>query len=107
MVGCVYLTSFYGGRPAYDRTAEISIYIAPEQQRQGLGTLLVQHMIEACPRLGVDTLISMYFDHNAATRRLNDRFGFEVAGHLPEIAEVFGRKRGLKIALLRIPTVTP
>lgn len=106
VVGCVYLTSFYGGRPAYDRTAEISLYIAPEHQRQGIGTLLLQRMKEACPRLGVDTLISMYFDHNPATQRLNDRFGFEVAGHLPEIADVFGQKRGLKIALLRIPPVS-
>jgi phosphinothricin acetyltransferase len=102
VVGCVYLTSFYGGRPAYDATAEISTYIAPEHQRQGLGSLLKGRMIEACPRLGVDTLISMYFDHNQATQRLNDQFGFEVVGHLPEIANVFGQKRGLKIAMLRI-----
>ena len=102
VLGCVYLTSFYGGRPAYDRTAEISTYIDPAHQRQGLGTLLKGRMIEACPRLGVDNLISMYFDHNQATQRLNDHFGFEVVGHLPEIADVFGSPRGLKIGLLRL-----
>ena len=102
VVGCVYITSFYGGRPAYDKTAEISTYIAPDHQRQGIGTLLKRHMIEACPRLGVETLISMYFDHNLATQRLNDHFGFQLVGHLPEIADVFGQKRGLKIAILRV-----
>ena len=102
IVGCVYLTSFYGGRPAYDRTAEISTYIAPDQQGKGIGTMLKGRMIEACPRLGVANLISMYFDHNEATQRLNDKFGFVVAGHLSEIAEVFGQKRGLKISVLRI-----
>lgn len=102
VVGCVYLSSFYGGRPAYDKTAEISTYIAPDYQGKGIGTMLKQRMIEACPRLGVENLISMYFDHNEATQRLNDKFGFEVVGHLPEIAVVFGQKHGLKISLLRI-----
>lgn len=102
VVGCVYLASFYGGRPAYDKTAEISTYIAPDQQGKGIGTMLKQRMIEACPRLGVENLISMYFDHNEATQRLNDKFGFEAAGHLPDIAEVFGQKRGLNISILRI-----
>ena len=64
--------------------------------------MLKERMIEACPRLGVENLLSMYFDHNEATQRLNDKFGFEGVGHLPEIAEVFGKKRGLRISLLRI-----
>jgi len=106
VAGCVYLTSFYGGRPAYDKTAEISTYIAAEYQRKGLGALLKQKMIEACPRLGVENLISMYFDHNEATTKLNEKFGFKVVGHLPEIAEVFGQKRGLMIAILRIAKTT-
>ena len=32
VIGCIYLSSFYGGRPAYDKTAEISTYIAPDHQ---------------------------------------------------------------------------
>ena len=55
----------------------------------------------------MENVISMYFDHNAATKKLNDRFGFQVVGHLPEIAEVFGQKRGLMIALLRVGKAGP
>ena len=102
IVACVYLTWFYGGRPAYNKTAEISTYIASDYQRRGLGTYLKQKMIEACPRLGVENLISMYFDHNDATEKLNEKFGFQLVGHIPEIAEVHGHKRGLKISVLRI-----
>ena len=102
VVGTVYLSWFYAGRPAYNKTAEISTYIAASHQGQGLGTLLKQRMIDACPRLGVENLISMYFDHNEATKKLNAKFGFEVVGHLPEIADVFGASRGLMIGLLRI-----
>ena len=102
IVGCIYITSFYGGRPAYDKTAEVSLYLAPKAQGQGLGTDLMQRMINACPQLGVTTLIGMHFDHNEATKRLNDRFGFQQVGHLPEIAEVNGEQRGLLLSILRI-----
>jgi len=104
VVGCIYITSFYGGRPAYDKTAEVSLYLANDAQGQGLGTALMQRMIDACPQLGVTTLIGMHFDHNEATKRLNARFGFQQVGHIPEIAEVQGAQRGLLLSILRIPT---
>ena len=102
IMGCVYLSSFYAGRPAYDKTAEISTYLASAHQGKGLGTLLKKKMIAACPGFGVENLLSFYFDHNEATRRLNEKLGFVPMGLLPEIAEVFGEKRGLVIGLLRI-----
>jgi L-amino acid N-acyltransferase YncA len=103
VIATTYLSSFYGGRPAYDATAEISTYIATEFHRRGIGRRLKQFVIEQCKRLGVTTLLSMYFDHNDATRRMNESFGFEIVGHLKDIAIVQGRSCGLVIAALRIP----
>jgi phosphinothricin acetyltransferase len=103
VVAAVYLSSFYGGRPAYDATAEVSVYVAGAYQRRGVGRRLKEWVIEQCPRLGVTTLLSMHFDHNEATPRINESLGFRQMGHLTEIAEVQGRKRGLVIWALRIP----
>ena len=103
VVATAYLSSFYGGRPAYDATAECSLYIASASQRQGIGRRLKRWVIEQCPRLGVTTLLSMHFDHNEATRRINESLGFQQVGHLTDIAVVQGRKRGLIISALRIP----
>ncbi|MCE9529581.1 MAG: GNAT family N-acetyltransferase [Planctomycetes bacterium] len=97
------LSSFYAGRPAYDATAEVSLYVASAFHGRGIGAFLKKRMIEHCPRLGVTTLLSMHFDHNQATRRLNDRLGFQELGHLPESAVVEGKTRGLVISALRIP----
>jgi L-amino acid N-acyltransferase YncA len=97
------LSSFYAGRPAYDATAEVSLYIATEYHRRGIGRFLKRWVIGECPRLGVTTLLSMHFDHNEATRRINESLGFETCGHLREIAVVQGQKRGLVISALRIP----
>jgi L-amino acid N-acyltransferase YncA len=104
IVGWVSLSSFYAGRPAYDATAEVSVYVATAHHRQGIGRFLKQAMIDACPRFGVTTVLSMYFDHNAATKRINDAMGFQTMGHLSEIATVQGVKRGLVIAGLRVPS---
>jgi phosphinothricin acetyltransferase len=103
VVAAVYLSSFYGGRPAYDATAEVSMYIATAYHRRGIGRRLKRWVIEQCPRLGVTTLLSMHFDHNEATRRINASLGLEQCGHLREIAVVQGQKRGLIIWALRIP----
>ena len=35
----VSLSSFYGGRPAYDATAEVSLYISTSFQRRGIGRI--------------------------------------------------------------------
>jgi L-amino acid N-acyltransferase YncA len=60
-------------------------------------------VIEQCPRLGVTTLLSMHFDHNEATRRINESLGFTQMGHLTGIAVVQGHRRGLVMWALRIP----
>ena len=102
VVACVYLRSFYAGRQAYNKTAEISTYITTSHQGQGLGTRLKKKMIAECPRLGVENLLSFYFDHNMASHRVNEKLGFKDSVHLKGIAEIFGEKRGLVIAILRV-----
>ncbi len=79
------------------------MYIATDYHRRGIGRRLKQWVIEQCPALGVTTLLSMHFDHNEATRRINESLGFQQMGHLTEIALVEGQKRGLIIWALRIP----
>jgi phosphinothricin acetyltransferase len=106
VVAVAYLSSFYGGRPAYDSTAEISVYVATAHQRRDIGRSFKRWVIEQCPRLGVTTLLSMHFDHNEATRRINESLGFQQQGHLTEIALVQGQRRGLIISALRIAPTT-
>ena len=106
VIATTYLSSFYQGRSAYDATAEVSVYVATAYHRQGIGRCLKEFVIRECPRLGVTTLLSMHFDHNEATRRINESLGFQKMGHLTEIAEVQGQKRGLVISSLRIQPAT-
>jgi phosphinothricin acetyltransferase len=102
VVAMTYLSWFYHKRPAYEATAEVSVYVATAARGKGIGRRLKEFVIGECPRLGVTTLLSMHFDHNEATRRINESLGFQTMGHLTEIAVVQGRKRGLVISALRV-----
>ena len=71
---------------AFDRTAEVSVYVAPEHQAQGLGRLMLRSLLAHCPSLGVDVVLGFTFGHNESTIRLNRSLGFELWGHLHGIA---------------------
>lgn len=101
IAGWLSFQSFYG-RPAYSKTAEISIYIAPEFQKCGLGQQLVAQAIKQSPDLGLKTLIGFIFAHNQPSLKLFERFGFTPWGHLPNIAELDGVERDLVIMGLRL-----
>lgn len=90
-------THAFHTRPAYHRTAEVSVYVAPEAQSQGLATVLLNKLIPECPRLGLTTLVALIFGHNEPSLRLFGRAGFEKWAHLPEVAELDGIERDLVI----------
>ncbi|MBR2569007.1 MAG: N-acetyltransferase [Paenibacillus sp.] len=93
--------SFYG-RPAYNGTAEISIYISEKHRSQGLGSLLVEQALQACPRLQLDSLVGFVFGHNEPSLGLLRKYGFEQWGLLPRVAKLDGVERDLVIVGRRI-----
>jgi phosphinothricin acetyltransferase len=94
-------SDFYG-RPAYARTAEISIYLDENARGRGLGTQLVTAALDAAPALGIDTLLGFVFGHNAASLALFRRSGFEDWGRLPRVAVLDGVERDLVILGRRV-----
>jgi phosphinothricin acetyltransferase len=101
VAGWLSFQTFYG-RPAYSTTAEISIYISPAFQRRSLGRQLLAQAIQESPRLGLKTLIGFIFAHNYPSLKLFETFGFQVWGHLPQVAELDDVERDLVIMGLRV-----
>ena len=94
--GWVSLQSFYG-RPAYDSTAEISLYLHEKYRGRGLGKIILNKVMEECPKLDIETLLAFIFAHNEPSLRLFSNFGFEKWGFLPKVAKLDGIKRDLVI----------
>jgi len=96
IAGWLSYSSFHS-RPAYSATSELSIYVAPEYRRTGLGTRLLVRAIEHGPEIGIRTLVGLIFGHNEPSLRLFEKHGFERWGHLPRVAILDGIERDLVI----------
>ncbi|MBQ4797573.1 N-acetyltransferase [Pseudoalteromonas sp. MMG006] len=77
--------SFYG-RPAYDGTVEISIYITSKAQGKGLGKKLMEFAQTKAKQLGIKVLLGFIFSHNVPSIKLFKHFEFNVWGELPNVA---------------------
>ncbi|BCG57905.1 GNAT family N-acetyltransferase [Paenibacillus sp. URB8-2] len=84
-------------RPAYNGTAELSIYVNEKYRGTGAGSLLVGKALEECGRLGISNLVGLVFGHNGPSLGLLKKFGFERWGLLPEVADMDGILRDLVI----------
>jgi phosphinothricin acetyltransferase len=94
-------SSFYG-RPAYRRTAELSLYVRQSQRGRGLGAYLMQEALRAAPELDLATLLGFIFAHNAPSLALFRRFGFSPWGELLGVAHLDGQVRDLVIVGRRV-----
>lgn len=92
----------FHGRAAYQYTAEVSIYIDQNVRGKGIGTTFLQAALDACPELGIKTLLGLVFGHNEASLRLFKRFGFEQWANMPGVAELDGVERDLVIVGKRV-----
>ncbi len=94
-------SSFYG-RPAYSRTAELSIYVHQSSRERGLGSYLLAQAIAHAPSIELDTLLGFIFAHNEPSLRLFERFHFARWGELPKVALLDGVERNLLIVGRRV-----
>ena len=102
VAGWMSFSSFYG-RPAYDGTIEVSIYLAEAARGKGLGSWLLQQAMAISPSLGVKTILGFIFGHNQPSLGLFRKFGFTEWANLPRIAVLDEVERDLIILGLRLP----
>ena len=99
--GWLSFQSFYG-RPAYNATIEVSIYIDTNFRNNGLGRFLLEKALERGASLGIKTILGFIFGHNIPSLTLFYSLGFTNWGNLPCIAELDGIERDLIIVGKRI-----
>lgn len=99
--GWMSFSSFYG-RPAYNGTVEVSIYLEESARGKGLGKICLQKAIDSGKELHIKTLLGFIFDHNEPSLKLFYQMGFEKWAHLPKVANMIDSERGLIIVGKRI-----
>ena len=96
ILGWVSFSNFYG-RPAYQSTIEISVYVSQLARRKGLGRELMSHSFEKARTLKIQTLLAFIFSHNQASIDFFAKAGFKEWGRLPRVAQMDGTKYDLSI----------
>ncbi|TYP75587.1 GNAT family N-acetyltransferase [Paenibacillus methanolicus] len=79
-------------KQAYDVTAEVTVYLAPEQAGNRLGPSAVAFLEEEARKIGFHTLVATICTENERSIRLFERLGYEKCAHFKEVGFKFGRR---------------
>lgn len=78
-------------RQAYDRTAEITIYLAQGQQRKGIGKQALQHLEDVAKAKGLKNLLGVITGDNLASIALFESAGYTKCAHYKNVGEKFNK----------------
>jgi L-amino acid N-acyltransferase YncA len=81
----------WSDRPAYAKTAEISIYVKEEFRNRGFGKKMMDKLIEDGEAAGLHTIIARIADGNEISVNLHEAYGFKHIGTMKEVGEKFGK----------------
>ena len=83
--------SRWSDRPAYDDTAETSVYVRREYRGGGIGKRLQQAIVDKARTFRFHTLIARIAGESTESLRLHERLGFGKIGTMKEVGRKFGR----------------
>lgn len=84
--------ALYRERPAYRKTVEDSVYVAPDMHRRGAGLVLLNALVDAAAARGFRQMIAVIGDSaQAASIGLHLSAGFHHAGNLENVGFKHGR----------------
>ena len=90
VIGYAYASQFRD-RPAYAATCEDSIYIDRRNVGRGIGTRLLDALIDAARGAGFEQMIAVIGGAEPASVALHARAGFSEAGRMRNVGRKFGR----------------
>ena len=83
IVGFAFANS-WKNRSAYRFTKEISVYIAPDHQRNGWGKQLYTKLLKILQKEGIHTVLAGITIPNESSIRFHESMGFEKVAHFKE-----------------------
>lgn len=100
ILGYAYVGEFRE-RMAYKFTKEVTIYLDKSVVRRGIGTKLMEALIERCKKeYDIHTLISVVTVPNASSISIHKKFGFERVGYFKEVG--FKNNKWLDVEYLQL-----
>ena len=82
--------SAVSSRCVYGGVAEVSVYVAESARGQGIGTLLLQALVQASEREGIWTLQAGIFPENEVSIYVHEKCGFRIVGRRERLGRMYG-----------------
>jgi L-amino acid N-acyltransferase YncA len=102
IIGYGTLSPYREGRQAMQSIAEVSFFLDEAHHGKGYGSILLQRMMDSCPRLGIKTLLAILLDVNKKSVHLLKKFGFQKWGHFRDVVAFEDKTCGQLIYGLKI-----
>lgn len=83
--------SVHAERPAWRHTVQVGTYVAPGHEGTGLGSALMDALLEASRAAGHHVVLAQIVADNERSLALVERYGFERVGVLREVGRKFDR----------------
>lgn len=83
IIGVAYAAP-WNDRAAYQRTAEVTVYVDPSRQRRGVGDALYTELLDRMRRRGFHSVVAVIALPNEPSVRLHEQHGFTRVGQLAE-----------------------
>ena len=90
VLGYVLITR-HKNREAYDKTAEVTIYLRQGCTGKGIGSRAIQYIEAYARQQGFHVLVATICGENGESIRLMERNGFSKCAHYREVGEKFGQ----------------
>jgi len=94
VIGWISISPYRNGRKALRYTAEISYYIHNDFKHKGVGSSLIEYVLNKSKMLNFKSLFAIILDKNIASINLLKKFGFAEWGYMPDIADFDGEECG-------------
>jgi L-amino acid N-acyltransferase YncA len=88
--GYCFLT-YYKKRQAYDRTAEVTIYLRQESCGKGIGKVALEFLEKKAAEHGLKNLLAIISGDNAGSISLFEKSGYTKCAHFINVGEKFGK----------------
>ena len=92
--GWLSISPYRAGRKALQGCVEVSYYVDHAFLGLGIGSQLLTQGLEVCRNNGFHTVLTIILDRNERSIQLMKKFGFELWGTLPDIADFDGERCG-------------
>lgn len=81
----------FNKRQAYNRTAEITIYLRHDYTGKGIGKQIISRMEDIAKKIGFNVLIAGITAENKKSISLFEKCGFEKCAHYKQVGEKFNK----------------